>query len=728
MKKIGAVIALAFSCLLAACGAQKDSGESTWRGIQVGMEDLTAITGRMEYYDITAIQEPVFQWEKGEEASLLADKANKLVGMQFYQEEPVQLWSVRVIRGEAIVWELYLYRQDGSRELLLPEMGMFASAHAYLDSTGNLYLWRVSGKAINSGGEAVPTTDPILKKYDSLMELLYEKELDYGYDIQEIRQTADGKVYLFISDKGAEGEGARKLAKLEPATGDITELGTVSISQEVVKPHFGIWGEKLVTFKFHSGLGNEIVAVNTDDGTEDRLLSFKGTSYTTPGLGLQDFRVLEDESVELLWASDDGSYGLMERLRMEKVEKTPIVLRGQNTEGWLARQINSFNRQSESYHIIIEDCGQGNDVEDFARLTSVQIAAGKGPDILYGSLMRDYISGLIEKGALEDLRPYMDRSGIREEDYFPFVFDMWKNGDGIYGVSPILSGLDGYTLDSSVLGGTQEPDINMLVDALLAMPGRKDGQGDTVFIKGCDSQKLLNILLRGTDTLWGMVDWERKSCDFSGGLFAKILETAKRYGDGTEKGEVSSIVQSRNFMQVYLFDDRAEREKEGKVICGMLFDDGCHAAAVSNSALAVNANSPVKEGVWEFIHFLLGDEPQASSGGTPASRKAYGEWVEKQKKQLSDGKEIHMAYSYKLPDGSLRDMGAATYTETDITDEIIEEYTKTLEDARPYPLRTAPILDIISEEAEDYFNGSKSAEEVAGLVTNRVQTYLDEGR
>ena len=53
---------------------------------------------------------------------------------------------------------------------------------------------------------------------------------------------------------------------------------------------------------------------------------------------------------------------------------------------------------------------------------------------------------------------------------------------------------------------------------------------------------------------------------------------------------------------------------------------------------------------------------------------------------------------------------------------------ETLEDARPYPLRTAPILDIISEEAADYFNGSKSAAEVARLVANRVQTYLDEGR
>ena len=72
--------------------------------------------------------------------------------------------------------------------------------------------------------------------------------------------------------------------------------------------------------------------------------------------------------------------------------------------------------------------------------------------------------------------------------------------------------------------------------------------------------------------------------------------------------------------------------------------------------------------------------------------------------------------------------GETIYTEADITDEIIAEFRETLEDARPYPLRTVPILDIIRDEAADYFSGSKSTGEAARLVTNRVQTYLDEGR
>ena len=56
----------------------------------------------------------------------------------------------------------------------------------------------------------------------------------------------------------------------------------------------------------------------------------------------------------------------------------------------------------------------------------------------------------------------------------------------------------------------------------------------------------------------------------------------------------------------------------------------------------------------------------------------------------------------------------------------MEAYKKAIEDARPLPMRTAPILAIIQEEAKDYFNGSKRVEEIIQVINNRVQLYLDE--
>lgn len=728
MKKIRSITALLLSCLsLAACGGQKDGDGSTWKEIHAGMDNLSA--DRTEYYDIVADQELIFQWEPDTEGSPLStsiQNRNRLIGMQFYQGEPVQLWAVH----HKFEYDICLYRQDGSREVLLQSVPYHN--YGYMDQDGNFYLCNNSTKREYSDGR-IEYTNTFLKKYDSSGKLLFKKEYDYNYNIEEIRQTADGRVYLFIAGQ-REIEGREtQLAELDPATGNVTELSAASPSKTVREPHFGIWGEKLVTLKLYVIFGyDEVAAINVDDGAESCILSFQGTSYVLPkGFPLlRDFRILEDESVEILWSDYDGK-SLRERLRMGKVEKTPIVLRGGNIRrGWFADRVNDFNRQSETYHVIVENCGQGNDVEDFARLTSVQIASGKGPDIIEGSLMKDYMFGMMEKGALEDLRPYMEKSGLQEEDFFPFTFAVWRDGDKICSVSPASPGLQSYLLDSAVLGGIQEPDIETLVDGLLSR------QEDAIFLEDYDSQKLLELLLKGSDTLWGMVDWEKGSCDFSGELFAKILETAKRYGDSNDKGTVNPIAEKSRFADIYFFEDRAERERNGKTICGVLFDDGCHAAVTSNFVLGINANSPIKEGAWEFISYLLGDEAQSAiisnttvTPGIPVARKVFDAWVEGQKEKFLDGKEIRMIYANSLPDGSTEVLSdIIVYTEADVTEEIIAEYTEALENARPYPLRTAPILDIISEEAADYFNGSKSAEMVGNIVANRVQTYLDEGR
>ena len=40
----------------------------------------------------------------------------------------------------------------------------------------------------------------------------------------------------------------------------------------------------------------------------------------------------------------------------------------------------------------------------------------------------------------------------------------------------------------------------------------------------------------------------------------------------------------------------------------------------------------------------------------------------------------------------------------------------------------AAMLDIIMEEAQSYFDGQKSVEEVSALIQNRIQIYISEKR
>lgn len=721
MKK-GILICIVFlTCIfMIGCKGKKGNEDGVGRGVGADLDDLSVMSEQIEYYDISVVSERLFEWEQeGEESGRLMPEP-EFISMQFYQGEPVQLWrEPNLDEYEFLVsWDICLYRADGSREVLLKEIKEAYNYHGYLDQEGYFYWWKNSTIVEPLGGE-IEEIGAVMMKYSPTGELIFEKQYDFGIAFRDIRQTTNGRTYLILSEMGAEGD--RRLAELDPVTGTVTELEAVWLpAREVSDERLGVYGDQPARFKFQGYFDHEITVINVADGSEDCIFSFAGTTYLTPkDYTLCDFKLLENGSVETLWTAWDGSKSLRQVLRREKVEKTPIILRGYiSAVGWLSEQVNSFNQQSEIYHVVI-DAYTGTDLDELARLTSVQIASGKGPDILCGGLMQEYIPGMLEKGALEDLRPYMERSGIREEDFFPLTFDTWRSGDKICGISPASPSLTGYCMDSSVLGGTAEPDIETLVDALLA---RKE---DAILLKGYDSRKLLEFLLKGTETLWGMVDWEKGSCDFGGELFMKILEVAKRYGDSGNRGDIYCIARKRRFGAVPYFEDSQELEKNGKVVCGVLFDDGCHAAVESDSALAINANSSNKEGAWEFISFLLGEEVQSGDSGVPVSRKAFDIWTKRQKERLADEKLEEMIYEV-LPDGTYEYMGKTIYTEADVTDEIIEEYTGMLEDTRTYPIRTVSILAIISEEAEDYFQGIKGPEEVSRLITNRVQVYLDE--
>ena len=86
-------------------------------------------SGGVKYYDIVSDVESLFVQDRSKELP------GMLLGMQYYQGEPVQLWS-DWMEGDAV----YLTRTDGSREelLMIPKA---KSMHCYLDKEGNVYCW-----------------------------------------------------------------------------------------------------------------------------------------------------------------------------------------------------------------------------------------------------------------------------------------------------------------------------------------------------------------------------------------------------------------------------------------------------------------------------------------------------------------------------------------------------------------------------------------------------------
>ena len=143
--------------------------------------------------------------------------------------------------------------------------------------------------------------------------------------------------------------------------------------------------------------------------------------------------------------------------------------------------------------------------------------------------------------------------------------------------------------------------------------------------------------------------------------------------------------------------------------------------------IAISSGSDVKEGAWEFLCFLLGDEAQENYSYNGSVKKSVFDGYADKLLEKIEGDNIATPMVQDRTTGEWS--FARIYEEKDmefIKTEKIPYYKKMLEEARYLPLRSAPILDIICEEAEDYFNGDKSAEEVIKVIENRVKLYVNE--
>lgn len=376
--------------------------------------------------------------------------------------------------------------------------------------------------------------------------------------------------------------------------------------------------------------------------------------------------------------------------------KTLLTLQTSLVNPWLKYSVAGFNRQSNAYFIRLEET-YGEDVKE--RL-SVELMAGRGPDIITGSVM-NVSESILKKGVVVDLAPGLDAMGITDEDYFPAVRAL-RVGDSAFGIRTYISP-HGCWIRESVLGSKEQPDIETLVEKLYTYPDQ-----DAVWRTNARTETILEYLLSGSVNLWGMIDWENGTCDFSGELFARILEIAKRYADPEGK---TWDVEERWLVSSYypMWDSRKQLETEGKVIINYPFDDGNYPAYYRiGEVLMINANSEHQEGVWDFFAYLLGGEGQCYATGTSS---------------LTVSKEMSRnSFAYYL---NLLEEGRMQTT-MDFTPEAIEELYAFTEQARDIPLRTKEILDIIYEEAQTFCDGDKPLEEVCNVIQKRVQIYISE--
>ncbi len=463
--------------------------------------------------------------------------------------------------------------------------------------------------------------------------------------------------------------------------------------------------------------------------------------YAVNGNALRDFMLLPDGGIAAVTV--DYSAGAAKELSIltkrggeEMPEKEVLVYAALETAYFAQRDIAAFNKQSGEYRIEVRVYGDETmEYGDRAALLYADLTGSQPPDMVDLASSGLAWEDLASAGVAQDLTPYLERDdSVNREDFLENVFAAYERDGKLYGIMPSfgIRTLAGKVADVGERSGWTAEGMMELLDS--------KGRG-VELLPYADKGTALWLLCRGS--LETLLDWEKGTCAFTGGEFEKLLEYANRFPDlsgqsGGGDGLVLQMEKVRDGRQLLLECVIASVELYQIYEQGMggavnfigypTAEGGGHWIAPKGTAVAMHAASEKKEGVWEFIRFCLSEEKQRkleaiNGDGFPVRKAALEELLQKEMDEEyyedRNGNRKRRPKSTWAVEGMEMDVYAATR-------EQVEKLRGLIGTAQMEPGIDSVLLGIIYEEAQAYFRGSKSPGEVAMVVQNRVQTYLDE--
>ena len=243
------------------------------------------------------------------------------------------------------------------------------------------------------------------------------------------------------------------------------------------------------------------------------------------------------------------------------------------------------------------------------------------------------------------------------------------------------------------------------------------------------------------------IDWNTGECKFDSDAFKNILEFVNKFPDEVEweEGMDSEPTRIQNgevlLAQAYIYDfDQLQMYDEifkGDYTCiGFPTVDGTGGHALTTGeAYGITTKSEHKEGAWEFLESILTEEdngrywngfPTVKSRLEDMAKKATEpEYVTDENGEIMKDENGEPIVSQGGSSVGYEDGWSYTYRLA--TQEEVDRVMEQMNNARPVSYNTNDeVSKIINEEAEGYFKGQKSVDEVAGIIQNRVKIYVGE--
>ena len=398
------------------------------------------------------------------------------------------------------------------------------------------------------------------------------------------------------------------------------------------------------------------------------------------------------------------------------IQKKVLIMGCLRADNELRTRVAEFNRNNKEIKIEIKDYSeyQTNDniFGDWDRL-NVDLSQNDSLDILYITPETD-VENYIRKGAFADLSEFLSKDEeINEEDLFECVLSAGSYKNALYMIIPQFS-VETVLAKESEVNGLTGWTIDEFMDFKEAYPDRE------IFYSESREHLFSKILAMNMDDF---IDYENKKCSFDCEEFMQLLLFSKQLKEGDYTvdyfGELAELFRNNKIcltdislssVGTYEYYLRVALGEKATLI-GYPSPDREGMACQYPGAYAILKKCRNKDMAWDFIREVLLPEYQDEYVYEfPSSRTAFDRAAKKET-------EKEQATYY---------LGYSKISVDPVTYEEIEElkcYIDSIEKTMRYDNE---IMSIIMEEAEYYYNGAKTADEVADIIQSRVSTMIKE--
>ena len=426
-------------------------------------------------------------------------------------------------------------------------------------------------------------------------------------------------------------------------------------------------------------------------------------------------------------------------------DKKVLVYAGIYIDTNTKADIIRFNKKSTDYRITIEDYAQYNTDEDFTLATTKlnnDMIAGKVPDILHiNSSMA--VNTFIEKGLLANIDEMIKNDAeLSQVEFMDNVFEAYRVDGVLYQAVPKYY-IRTWIGKKSMVGDRDHWTMDDVKQAATKLVGDK-----SIFGLGMTRDGFIYQMMNycGSD----FIDRKEGKCNFNNQNFISMLEYAKTLPESEDEGgdedywqhywetyqtmyrENRALLMECNLSDAYNIKYSVNGQMgEDVSYIGFPTETGSGSYIEAYLSYAISSRSANQEGAWEFVRFFLTEDYQKNedykygyTDGMPIIKKLVREQVDKtmEKPYWTDenGQKVEYDDTYYINDEEI----------------IIQPFTQAQADAlfnflcsvKNTSYSDENISKIVDEEIASFFAGSKSASDVANMIQNRVQLYLNENK